>query len=148
MPAPTGGDCGYNGGAACGQQDYGISNYFDQNLRRPHWFGGVYYLFMDRTNPFEYTLGHGLRYVGPAYPYYPGRRTEPFCETHDADDGFRSGGEIRFGSTFGIGSACDTCNTGCGGYGLRRCNSGCGCNACENQDYAWEAALLGISTKT
>ena len=88
-------------------------------------------------------------HASPSGSTPPSRRTRTIlsrrrrsCEPHDADDGFRSGGEIRFGSTFGIGSACDTCNTGCGGYG--GCNSGCGCNACANQEYAWEAAWWAL----
>jgi hypothetical protein len=139
-----GGDCGYNGGAACGQWDYGIGNYFDKTCGGRTWFGGVYYLFMDRTNPSNTRLATAFDTSTAAYPYYPAAN-RTILETRDADDGFRSGGEIRFGSTFGIGSACDTCNTGCGGYGsCGGCNSGCGCNACENQCYAWEAAFWDL----
>ena len=137
---PTTGACGASS-CGCGQQDYGISSYFNQGCSGRQWFGGVYYLFMDRTNPSDSRLAVRFDTVGPTYPYYPQSQTT-ILRTSDAEDGFRSGGEIRFGSTFGIGSACDTCDSGCGGYG--GCNSGCGCNACENQQYAWEAAWWAL----
>jgi hypothetical protein len=135
------GSCDSMGGAACAQSDYGISGYFDRYCGGRTWFGGVYYLFMDRTNPSDTRLATAFDTTNPTYPYYPAKSTT-ILETSDANDGFRSGGEIRFGSTFGIGSACDTCNTGCGGYGG---GGGCGsCNACSTQEYAWEAAWWAL----
>jgi hypothetical protein len=130
-PATGGyGDVGYMSGAGCGQQDYGIGNYLENSCSGRQWFGGVYYLFMDRTNPGDTRLATAFDTTTASYPYYPPKRTT-VLETSDAEDGFRSGGEIRFGSTFSIGSPCDTCGGNSGG---------CGCNACTTQDYAWEAA--------
>jgi hypothetical protein len=137
------GDTGYTNGAGCGQQDYGLGSYFGNSCGGRQWFGGVYYLFMDRTNPSDTRLAVAFDTTDTGqYPYYPPKRTT-ILETSDAEDGFRSGGEIRFGSTFSISSPCDTCNSGYGGCG--GCNSGCGgCNSCSTQDYAWEAAWWAI----
>jgi hypothetical protein len=135
------GDNGYMNGTGCGQPDYGIGSYFDRTCGGRTWFGGVYYLFMDRTNPSDTRLATAFDTSGASYPYYPPKRTT-ILETNDATDNFRSGGEIRFGSTFSIGSSCDTYNTGCGGYGGG--GNGCGCNAGTTQDYAWEAAYWAI----
>jgi hypothetical protein len=141
-PATGGcGDYGYMNGTGCGQPDYGIGNYFDRTCGGRAWFGGVYYLFMDRTNPSNTRLATAFDTTSASYPYYPPKRVT-ILETNDAEDGFRSGAEIRFGSTFSIGTSCDTCNSGCGGYGGG--NSCGGCNACETQDYAWEAAWWAI----
>jgi hypothetical protein len=132
---------GYGGSCGCGQQDYGIGNYFDQSCGGRQWFGGVYYLFMDRTNPSNTRLATAFDTTTASYPYYP-PKSVTILQTNDATDDFRSGGEIRFGSTFSISSPCDTCNTGCGGYGS--CNGCGGCNVCATQDYAWEAAWWAI----
>ena len=130
------GDAGCMNGTSCGQQDYGIGSYLNNSCSGRQWFGGIYYLFMDRTNPSDTRLATAFDTTTASYPYYPPKRTT-VLETNDASDDFRSGGEIRFGSTFSIGSPCDTC--GCNnGY------SGCGGNACTTQDYAWEAAWWAI----
>ena len=127
------GACGaYPDGSAC-MEDCGNDNI---------WFGGVYYLYMDRTNPRPARLTVEVP-TGSSYPYYP-PSTTTVVSTRDANYDFRSGVEVRFGSTFQIGDGCDNCNSCGSGYGY----TGCGCNSCAPArpltTYAWEVAWWGL----
>ena len=144
--SPAGCGCGNQypstgmGGECCNtgcEEGYGVSNYFG-GCNDTQWFGGVYWLFMDRDNPSFHRLTVQINdnNVG-AYPYYPPSSTT-VLSTIDADSDFRSGAEIRFGSTFGIGGGCDSgYGGGCGGCG------GCG-QSCATTNFAWETAYWAI----
>ena len=127
----TSGYAGYNN---CGQADYGVSQYFDTPGCETQWFGGVYLLYMERNNP-GYTRFASQVDTPASYPYYPPARTT-VLSSEDIDHDFREGVEVRFGSTFTIGSACETdCYGGYGG----------GCGGCAPDTYAWEFVYWGIA---
>ena len=65
------GSCDGMGSAACAQTDYGISGYFDRYCGGRTWFGGVYYLFMDRTNPSNTRLASAFDVNNPDVPLLP-----------------------------------------------------------------------------
>lgn len=129
---------GYANGSA-GYHDYGLGGYMDsESCGGTQWFGGVYYLFMERDNS-------SFRRVTvmadpPSDPYYPPAATT-VLSTSNVDYDFRSGFEIRFGSTFTVG---DSCSSDCNGYGngYAGCDTNCGCS--QPQLFAWEAAFWGI----
>ena len=126
-------------GANCYGQDYGLSGYFDNDACGTQWFGGVYYLYMERDNA---SFSRVTVQADPgAYPYYPLERTT-VLSTQNVDYDFNSGMEIRFGSSFTVG---DGCSSGCNGYGngYAGCNTGCG----GGQLYAWEAAFWGLDSE-
>jgi len=138
---PAGSNCNTNypagsyhtGEQACGD-GYGIGEYFDDSCHDSQWFGGVYYLFMERDRPSPQKLTVSVDHDTMPDPYYPqGDRTVLVQPDHD----FRSGVEVRFGSTFTIGDSCDTCNTGYSG-----CNTCAPCSA--PSVYAWEVAWWGL----
>lgn len=143
---PANCNCGPNGYAASG---YGVSsgnscgsypevgNYIPADCGPQNmWFGGVYWLFMNRDEancqPLTVEVDHN---VVPD-PYYPMRGDSVLC-TEEVSQDFRSGVEIRLGSTFVVGGS--TCNTGCG-YGY----PGCGPSCSSGTMYAWEVAWWGI----
>ncbi len=123
------------GYAGCYGQDYGLGSYFDDDsCGGTQWFGGVYWLFMERDNA---SFQRVTTMADPATdPYYPLAPTT-VLSTGTADYDFRSGAEVRFGSTFTVGGGCDD---GCSGYGGG--NANCGCST--GQLFAWEAAFWGI----
>lgn len=139
------GSCGgygdYSNG--CGT-DYGVSGYFDQSCGGTQWFGGVYALYMERDNPSYRRLSVGMNTPPAAgYPYYPPSSTT-VLSTDDIDHDYREGVEIRFGSTFTIGSACDSgCDPYGYGYGGGGYGGGCGTCSCP-QTYAWEFGWWAI----
>ena len=66
-----------------------------------------------------------------------------FISTDNVEPDFRSGVEVRFGSTFSIGG-CDSCGSG---YGYGGGAAVCGCNSCAScnvTNYAWEVAWWGL----
>lgn len=146
-------NCGANGGYSAGQY-YGaggcgcaanaypdVSGCFDSGCNDNVWFGGVYFLYMTRTEPSPVDLTVEVP-VGSAYPYYP-PKTQTVLSTQNVDADFQPGMEVRLGCTFTIG---DECSSGCGcgsGYGY----TGCGCNSCAQscaQSYGWEVAWWGL----
>ena len=123
-------------GADChGHDDYGLGSYFDNPHHDSNWFGGVYYLFMTRDDSDYRRLT--AEFDTPAgYPYYPAPEWTVLSSSH-VDHDYRSGVEIRFGSTFAAGGH-DECDNACGtpyGYGYGCDNS---CNSCDVQEFAWE----------
>jgi hypothetical protein len=158
-PAPAGSgyaaagcNCGAAGGYTAGQY-YGAggsgcqtgypdcSGYIDDCGPENIWFGGVYFLYMDRYNDSKVRLTVEVP-VGAVYPYHPPESVTVVNTSQVATD-FRPGVEFRFGSTFTCG---DSCQQPCGsGYGY----NACGCNSCApapscSRMYAWEAAWWGI----
>ena len=130
------GNCGYNGYYG---QDYGVNNYFDSSCGGTQWFGGIYWLYMQRDNPADRRLTVGVDGAPPGgYPYYPLASTNiNDLDCNALDHEYRSGVEVRLGSTFTIGGGC---NTGCdNGYG-----AGYSCGSSCPQTYAWEVAWWGI----
>ena len=109
----------------------GISGYFDNPNHDAQWFGGIYWLFMNRDDAEFRRLA--AQFDTPAgYPYYPTADTTALSTSH-ADYDYRSGVEIRFGSSFATGGG-DACQSACGSpYGYSY-----GCNNCNVQQYAWE----------
>jgi hypothetical protein len=130
-PATNGGDCDQ------GYADYGVSSYFDNPCHDSQWFGGLYFLFMERDNATPQKLTVEVDHSTATDPYYPLAHTT-VLGTHFVDHDYREGVEVRFGSTFTIGDSCDTgCETGY--YG--GCNS---CAPCAVDVYAWEVAWWGL----
>jgi hypothetical protein len=125
-----GGATGYGYANGCSYPDYGVSNYFDNSCNDTQWFGGLYWLFMNRDDGEFRRLTAQLDDPG-AYPYYP-TADEIVLTTDSVDHDFRSGFEVRFGSTI--------CNNGwyeddCYGYG----DSYGGCEqSCATATFAWE----------
>jgi hypothetical protein len=107
--------------------DYGVSGYLDSGSCGRQWFGGVYYLFMSRDNP-DYRR-FTVEVDTPPADYYPTADVTVLSSPH-ADHDYRSGFELRFGSTLLNRSSCDT---GCDPYGY-----GGGCNSYCAPEYAWE----------
>lgn len=165
-PAPTAADYGYsqpgygNGTAGCANgstvysggttecygnyssgsyPDYGVSGYCDDSCGGTQWFGGAYFLWMERDNATPVKLTVEVDHAAVVEPYYP-PATATVVSTHQTDFDYRAGVEVRFGSTFSIGSDCDT--SGSCGTGYAGCNT-CG-PAMAPQMYAWEAAWWGI----
>jgi hypothetical protein len=131
----------YTGDQACGD-GYGLNNYFDDGCGyESQWFGGVYYLFMERDRPSTRKLTVAAA-DPPPNPYWPQADTTVLV---NSDHDFRSGVEVRFGSTFTIGDDCETCNTGCNSA----CGYNTGCNSCSSccppTLYAWEFAWWGLA---
>jgi hypothetical protein len=141
----NGGDCNYGAGSYYGgpqcSDEYGISDYFDQSCHDSQFFGGVYFLFMERDNasPEKLTVRVDHSVAPGNAPYYPLGHTT-VMSTVDTDHEYREGVEVRLGSTFTIMSSCDTCDSGC--YdGCNGCNS---CQPCAADVYAWEVAWWGL----
>lgn len=139
---PANCNCGPSGyatsgyGTSCGSYP-GVSNYIagdcgPQNI----WFGGVYWLFMDRDDSKCQQLSVEVDHNSVPDPYYPMAGDTVLC-TSLVDQDFRSGVEVRLGSTFTVGGS--SCNTGCG-YGY----PGCGPSCSPGNMYAWEVAWWGI----
>jgi hypothetical protein len=134
----------YTGDQAC-SDGYGLSDYFDNECHDSQWFGGVYYLFMERDRPSPQKLTVQAADTA-TFPYWPHGGTSVLV---NPDHDFRSGAEVRFGSTFTICDECDTCDTGynTGCYnGCGSCNTGCtSCaSCCPPTVYAWEFAWWGL----
>jgi hypothetical protein len=90
---------------------------------------------MERDNASPVKLTVEVDHAAVAEPYYP-PADATLLSTHLADVDYRVGAEIRFGSTFSIGSSCDS-----GGFGYGAGNA-CGCTPPDM--YAWEAAWWAI----
>ncbi len=141
--APANCNCGPNGyatsgyGTACGSYP-GVSNYFSNDCGPQNiWFGGVYWLFMNRDEPSCKQMTVEFDPTTKPDPYYPMAGDTVLCTSDVAPD-FRSGVEVRLGSTFVVGGS--SCNTGCG-YGY----PGCGPSPCSpGTMYAWEVAWWGL----
>lgn len=156
MAHPNGGMNGYSstgyqtangysgyGQASCGYTDYGINGCCEQDCGNGHiWFGGVYWLFMERDNPNTRKLTVRVDHNVAPDPYYP-QANVTVLDTDRTDFDFRSGAEVRFGCTFGIGDGCDdNCGYGYGnGCGCDSCNS---CASCPSDNFAWEVAWWGL----
>jgi hypothetical protein len=149
--AAAGCNCGVTGGYSAGQY-YGAggvgcssypdcSGYIDDCGPENIWFGGVYFLYMDRVDCSPVRLTVEVPNAS-AYPYYPPQSVTVVNTAQIATD-YQPGVEFRFGSTFTCG---DSCQQPCGsGYGY----GGCGCNSCApscapSQMYAWEVAWWGL----
>lgn len=138
---------GYSGG--CGD-DYGLGGYMEECDGGSSWFGGVYGLYMTRTEPAyrRYTVGVDTAATGTPYFPVPGN-TENFSDCDLLIPDWRYGYEIRLGCTFDLGSDC-AADAACGygaGYntGCDPCNSGCECcQPCCQQQYAWEVAFWSL----
>jgi hypothetical protein len=116
----------YGSYAGC-NTDYGLSGYCDPACDTSNqWFGGIYFLFMERDNP-GYTR-ITVQADPPTDPYYPPAGTT-VISTANVDHDYREGLELRFGSTFSISSH-DPCNGGCG--------------SCSTDLYAWEFVAWAI----
>jgi hypothetical protein len=137
---------GYVGGGY--GDDYGLGGYMDDCDGGPTFFGGVYGLYMTRTEPAyrRYTVGVDTAATGT--PYYPGSQdTENFSDCSLLIPDWRYGYEVRLGSTFSLGNDCAAdysygncgCDTGCDS-----CNSGCDCNTCCAPQFAWEFAFWSL----
>jgi hypothetical protein len=134
------GDCGcangytggsyYYGNTGC-DEGHGIGDYFNNPCYDSQWFGGVYFLYMERDRPTPEKLTAQVDHDAATDPYYPLAHTTALVQS---DHDFREGVEIRLGSTF---SVMDSCDTGCYGAG----NS---CAPCAANVYAWEVAWWGI----
>ncbi|MGH7606448.1 MAG: hypothetical protein ACREME_03830, partial [Gemmatimonadales bacterium] len=155
QPAPVEYQNGYNGyphgypangcypattGYNHGNVDYGVSSYFDNPCHDSQWFGGVYFLFMERDNASPVKLTVEVDHAVVVEPYYP-PATTTVVSTHQTNHDFREGVEVRVGSTFTISEPCDTYNTGCGPAGYGGCHS---CAPCAVDVYAWEVAWWGL----
>jgi hypothetical protein len=144
-PAPSGYPAAAAAGCGCGDT-YSSSGYMSDCGSDNVWFGGVYFLYMDRDKPSNQQLAVSVP-NGGSYPYYPPKNLT-VVSTENADYQFRPGMEVRLGSTFQIG---ESCNTSCGsGYGYNGCGTGCGgggcgCNSCSAPTtYAWEFVWWGL----
>ena len=128
--------------AGCGSGYPGISGCCEDTCGGNQWFGGVYFLYMDRVDPSPVRLTVEIDQTSPpSYPYYPPRSTT-VVSTQQAEYDYRPGLEVRFGSTFTVGDSCNACNSCGSGYGYGGCNS-CA-PACSGTTYAWEFAWWGI----
>ncbi len=129
----------YTGDAACGS-DYGLSSYFHNPCHDVQWFGGVYWLFMNRDNPDFQRFTAQFDTPAGGYPYYP-TSDVTMLSSPDVDHEYRSGGEVRFGSTLGGWGwghdDCNECESGYGNYGHH--GGDChGCASCPTAVWAWE----------
>ncbi len=124
----------YTGDAACGS-DYGLSSYFDNSCGGTQWFGGVYWLFMNRDNPDFRRFAAQFETPAGGYPYYP-TSDVTMLSSPDVDHDYRSGAEVRFGSTLGgwHRDDCDDHGYGYGGYS-NHCDN---CEPCSPPRFAWE----------
>ena len=118
-----------------GTTDYGIDGACEPQGGGHIWFGGLYYLFMERDNPTTQKLTVRVDHDAATDPYYPPANVT-VLDTDKTDFDFRSGVELRFGSTFSIGSDCDE---GCGGHGYPST-----CSSCAQDNFAWEVAWWGL----
>lgn len=141
------GDCGCDNGGF-DDYGYGLDGYWDGE-GGAQWFGGVYGLYMTRSQPSyrPYTVGVDSAATGTPYYPQPGDVENMSDCTYLVPD-WREGVEVRMGSTFGVGAGCDygDCGTGCGPSSCG-CNDPCGCQPCQpcsQQMYAWEVAWWGI----
>jgi hypothetical protein len=127
---------GYNYGNACGSYDAACDAGHDSM-----WFGGVYFLYMERDNGDRVNLSAAMPDAVVVGNYYPTADTTVLVSS---DYDFEPGVEVRFGCTFSFGDSCNTCNTGCGGYGYGYggCNNGVPC--CSSDIYAWEVGWWGL----
>jgi len=131
----------YTGDQACGG-GYGLSEYFgDECGYESQWFGGVYYLFMERDRPTPRKLAVVVDDSATFPNYWPHSGWNSLV---NSDHDFRSGVEVRFGSTFTFSDGCESCDPGCGdgSYGGYGCNN---CGSCNPPTlYAWEFAWWGL----
>ena len=120
--------------------DYGIGQYLDGGDGGSQWFGGVYGLYMTRSDPAyrKYTVGVDTDDTGT--PYFPvAGDTENFSRCGYLIPDWRWGYEVRLGSTFRLGDDCGGCDYG------NTCN-GCDCNCapCCAPTFAWEVAFWSL----
>ncbi|MFO0790678.1 MAG: BBP7 family outer membrane beta-barrel protein [Pirellulales bacterium] len=135
------GNCYSTGG--CGTSYPEVSGYFGECNNENQWFGGVYWLFMTRDRPRGQLLTTEVDWSTAPDPYYPSKAGAVLC-SNMAEYDFRSGVEVRLGSTFTVG---ESCGSGCGYNGCGYGYNGCGCNSCApscGTMYAWEVAWWGI----
>lgn len=140
-----GGAAGYEGAdCATGYQarSYGISQYIDNPCYDSQWFGGVYFLYMERDDP-GYTRFTSQIDTGSApTPYFP-QAYDTALSSDCVDFDYAPGAEVRFGATFSVGDSFGPGYGGCG-YG----GYGCGANSCGScapvDHYAWEVAWWGL----
>lgn len=118
------------------------------------WFGGVYGLYMTRTQGPNRNYTAGIDTGAISNPYFPQPETvENYSDCAFLVPHWRGGVEVRLGATFGVGDSCDYGD--CGDYG--GCNNSgygngcggdpCGCQPCCQpccQQYAWEVAWWGL----
>ena len=139
---------GYGNGYAangCEGGDYGIGRYFDDEPSGTQWFGGVYFLYMERDDPSYRKFTSAIDTTTATYPYYPQARTT-VLSSDDIDYEFQPGIEVRFGSTFSVGGGYDDSAyygaSGCGhsNYGYSNDCGGCAPAAL----YAWEFVWWGL----
>jgi hypothetical protein len=141
------GDCGCNNGTY-DDYGYGLDGYMDGgNGGGTQWFGGVYALYMTRSQPSYRPYTAGVDSVATGTPYYPQPgdiENESDC-TYLVPD-WREGVEVRLGFAFGCGDSCDygDCGTGCNTCGENPCGCEPCCQPCCQQMYAVEAAWWGI----
>ncbi|MCC7475758.1 MAG: BBP7 family outer membrane beta-barrel protein [Pirellulales bacterium] len=129
---------GYYGATGCASGYPDLSGYCDSGCSSTQWFGGIYYLYMDRVNPDRRVLTYEVDHSTAPDPYFPFQSEAVICTDCVGYD-YRSGVEIRLGSTFLVGGGCDPCAS----------NYATGCNGCAPcctpaTMYAWEFAWWGI----
>jgi hypothetical protein len=135
---------GYYGGHGSAGCYPGVAECMDDCGSHNIWFGGIYYLFMDRADDKFVRLAVEVDHAVAPDPYYP-PKSVTVVSTSDVDYDWRSGAEVRFGCTFDVGHQCDSCNTCGSGYGY----PACGCNSCAPcspppTTFAWEVAWWGL----
>jgi hypothetical protein len=113
------------------------------------WFGGVYGLYMTRTQgPYRnYTAGIDSAATGT--PYFPqSSDIENYSDCAFLVPHWRGGAEARLGFTFGVGDSCDygDCYDDCGGYG-NACGCETACQPCCQQMYGLEVAWWGLDNE-
>jgi hypothetical protein len=127
---PTG---AYPSTANC-SPEYGMHGFVENPCYETQWFGGVYFLFMERDRPSPVKLTVQVDHSVAPDPYYP-PETATVLVTPDHD--FREGVEVRFGSTFNVGGWYDD---HWGDIGPTR-----RCGPCVPQLWAWEFGWWAIN---
>jgi hypothetical protein len=156
-PGCTTCNAGYGSGYGYGNGGYGaVDGCMDDccDGGGTRWFGGVYGLYMTRTQgPYRaYTAGVDTDDTGT--PYFPsGDDVENYSDCPFLVPHWRGGVEVRLGATFGIGDGCDygdDCGYG-GSYGNGGGCDPCGCEPCCQpccqQMYAWEVGWWGLDNE-
>ncbi len=135
------GSCGYDTFAG----GHGVGRWLGshRNCGR-RWFGGIYGLYMERDNANDVSLAFASS-TANAPPYYP-TDSEISLRTSNADIGFQSGAEVRFGATLGgshFGSGCSAGGSCDSGYNTFAGGS-CGCPTSCGPTHAWEVVYWGL----
>jgi hypothetical protein len=114
------------GGYGCsGTGGYGLDQYSDDSCDATQWFGGVYFLFMERDNPSYTRFTTAFDMDAVTYPYHPQADTT-ILSSDDVDYEYQEGIEVRLGSTFTVGDSC-------------------GQGGCPSNMFAWEAVWWGLA---